>query len=98
MARALDVCLILHADHGLQQLHLHRPRRSSPRLSDLYSALTAAVGSLRGPLHGGANEEVMVMLNEIPPLALLAQQLEPTIMTGEERKDPRVRAPRLQDV
>src|SRR5690606_28306106 len=37
-------------------------------LSDVYSAITGAIGSLRGPLHGGANEGVMEMLNEIPSL------------------------------
>jgi len=64
MARALDVCLILHADHGLNN-STFAARVVISTLSDVYSALTAAVGSLRGPLHGGANEGVMKMLNEI---------------------------------
>ena len=65
MAKALDVCLVLHTDHGLNN-STFSARVVISTLSDLYSAITAAVGSLRGPLHGGANEDVMHMLNEIP--------------------------------
>ncbi|MCC5787216.1 MAG: citrate synthase [Phycisphaerales bacterium] len=68
MARAFDICMILHADHGLNN-STFTARVVISTLSDIYSALTAAVGSLRGPLHGGANEGVMVMLNEIPTVA-----------------------------
>ncbi|MFM9956639.1 MAG: citrate/2-methylcitrate synthase [Phycisphaerales bacterium] len=68
MARALDVCLILHADHGLNN-STFTARVIASTQSDIYSALTGATGSLRGPLHGGANEGVMVMLNEIPTVA-----------------------------
>jgi citrate synthase len=65
MGKALDVCLVLHTDHGLNN-STFSARVVVSTLSDLYSAITAAVGSLRGPLHGGANEGVMMMLNEIP--------------------------------
>ncbi|MFT3685212.1 MAG: citrate/2-methylcitrate synthase [Phycisphaerales bacterium] len=68
MARAFDVCMILHADHGLNN-STFTARVIISTLSDVYSALTGAIGSLRGPLHGGANEEVMVMLGEIEDLA-----------------------------
>jgi len=64
MARGLDICLILHADHGLNA-STFAGRVTISTLSDLYSAMTTAVGTLKGPLHGGANEGVMVMLNEI---------------------------------
>ena len=64
MARGLDVCLILHADHGLNA-STFAARVTIATLSDLYSAMTTAVGTLKGPLHGGANEEVMIMLDEI---------------------------------
>lgn len=64
MRRALDVCLILHADHGLNA-STFAARVTIATLSDMYSAMTTAIGTLKGPLHGGANEEVMVMLNEI---------------------------------
>jgi citrate synthase len=64
MAKALDVCLVLHADHGLNN-STFSARVVMSTVSDMYSAITAAIGSLKGPLHGGANEGVMVMLNEI---------------------------------
>ena len=65
MAKAMDVCLVLHADHGLNN-STFTARVMMSTQSDMYSAITAAIGSLKGPLHGGANEGVMVMLNEIP--------------------------------
>lgn len=65
MAKALDVCFILHTDHGLNN-STFSARSVTSTLSDIYSAMCAAIGSLRGPLHGGANEGVMMMLNEIP--------------------------------
>ena len=65
MTRAFDICMITHADHGLNN-STFTARVVISTLSDMYSAMTAAIGSLRGPLHGGANEGVMKMLNEIP--------------------------------
>jgi citrate synthase len=82
MARAFDICMILHADHGLNN-STFTARVIVSTLSDVYSALTGAIGSLRGPLHGGANEGVMKMLNEIPSL----DDVEPYIMGKIERKE-----------
>jgi len=65
MTKALDVCLVLHADHGLNN-STFSARVVMSTESDMYSAVTAAIGSLKGPLHGGANEGVMMMLSEIP--------------------------------
>jgi len=65
MAKAMDVCLVLHTDHGLNN-STFSARVVVSTMTDIYSAMTAAIGSLRGPLHGGANEDVMKMLNEIP--------------------------------
>jgi citrate synthase len=62
--RAMDVCLILHADHELNA-STFAARVTASTLSDLYSAVTSAVGTLKGPLHGGANERVMELLDEI---------------------------------
>jgi citrate synthase len=69
-ARAIDVALILHADHELNA-STFAARVTASTLSDLYSAVTSAVGTLKGPLHGGANERVLELLNEIgtPELA-----------------------------
>lgn len=68
MARAFDVCMILHADHGFNN-STFTARCIASTESDIYSAVTGAIGSLRGPLHGGANEGVMKMLNQIPTVA-----------------------------
>jgi len=62
--RAMDVALILHADHELNA-STFAARVTASTLSDLYSAVTSAVGTLKGPLHGGANERVNALLNEI---------------------------------
>jgi len=62
--RALDVALILHADHELNA-STFAGRVTAATLSDIYSAVTSAIGALKGPLHGGANEAVMKMLLEI---------------------------------
>ena len=82
MARAFDICMITHADHGLNN-STFAARVIISTLSDVYSALTGAVGSLRGPLHGGANEGVMHMLNEIPSV----DDVEAHVMGMLERKD-----------
>lgn len=82
MARAFDVCMILHADHGLNN-STFTARVIISTLSDMYSAITGAIGSLRGPLHGGANEEVMEMLGQIPTLA----DVEPYIMDRLKKKE-----------
>jgi len=63
-AKVLDVCLILHADHGFNA-STFTARVCISSLSDMYSAITAALGSLKGPLHGGANSAVMHTLMEI---------------------------------
>ncbi|HEU4463832.1 MAG TPA: citrate/2-methylcitrate synthase [Gemmatimonadota bacterium] len=63
-ARILDVCLILHAEHGMNA-STFSARVTAATLSDIHSAVTSAIGTLKGPLHGGANQEVMKMLLEI---------------------------------
>ena len=64
MEKVMDIALILHADHGMN-VSTFTAMVVGSSLSDLYSAITAAVGSLRGPLHGGANEQVLYQLEEI---------------------------------
>ncbi len=59
--RALDVALILHADHELNA-STFAARVIAATLSDMHSAITGAIGALKGPLHGGANEAVMHLL------------------------------------
>jgi len=61
---ALDVAFVLHADHGMNA-STFSARVTISTLSDFYSAITSAIGTLKGPLHGGANEGVIHMLQEI---------------------------------
>jgi 2-methylcitrate synthase len=63
-ARVLDVALILHADHEMPA-STFTARVIASTLSDLHSAIVGAIGALKGPLHGGANYEVMNMLLDI---------------------------------
>jgi len=66
-ARTLDVAYVLHADHGMNA-STFSARVTIATLSDMYSAVTTAIGTLKGPLHGGANEGVIKMLKEIGSL------------------------------
>ncbi|HWL65859.1 MAG TPA: citrate/2-methylcitrate synthase, partial [Actinomycetota bacterium] len=63
-ARIFDVCLILHADHTMNA-STFAARVCAATLSDIHSSITAAIAALKGPLHGGANEQVMRMIKEI---------------------------------
>jgi len=65
--RTLDVAYTLHADHGMNA-STFSARVTVATLSDMYSAVTSAIGTLKGPLHGGANEGVIHMLQEIGEL------------------------------
>ena len=65
---AFDIALTLHADHELNA-STFAARVAAATLTDLYSATVAAIGALKGPLHGGANAEVMKLLIEIGPEA-----------------------------
>ena len=63
-ARIFDTCLVLHADHTMNA-STFAARVCAATLSDIHSAITAAIAALKGPLHGGANEQVMRMIKEI---------------------------------
>ncbi len=63
-AETLDVAFVLHADHGTNA-STFSARVTISTLTDFYSAITSAIGTLKGPLHGGANEGVIQMLEEI---------------------------------
>jgi len=62
--RAMDLALILHADHELNA-STFAARVTAATLADMYSAMVSAIGALAGPLHGGANEQVIKMLQKI---------------------------------
>jgi citrate synthase len=63
----MDMCYVLHADHGMNA-STFSARVTIATLSDIYSAITSAIGTLKGPLHGGANEGVIKMLQDIGSL------------------------------
>jgi len=64
IVKAFDVSLILYAEHSFN-VSTFTARTITSSLSDIHSAITGAIGSLKGPLHGGANEEVMNMMSKI---------------------------------
>ncbi|MEZ0299249.1 MAG: citrate synthase, partial [Candidatus Methylacidiphilales bacterium] len=65
--KTLDIAYVLHADHGFNA-STFSARVTISTLTDIYSAVTSAIGTLKGPLHGGANEAVIDMLEEIGSL------------------------------
>ncbi len=85
VARALDMVLILHADHEFNA-STFSARVSAATLTDLHSAITSAIGTLKGPLHGGANEDVMRLLESIGSV----DRVEPVIteMLAAKKKIP----------
>ncbi len=84
--RALDIAIILHADHELNA-STFAARVTAATLSDMHSAVTSAIGALKGPLHGGANEAVFKILQNI-----VAQGAEPVAyvkeMLAQKKKIP----------
>ncbi|OIJ18272.1 citrate synthase [Anaerobacillus alkalidiazotrophicus] len=78
---AFNKALVLHADHELNA-STFTGRVCVATLSDIYSGVTAAIGALKGPLHGGANERVMAMLMEIGEV----NNVEPYIMNALSNK------------
>ncbi len=79
-ARLFDVCLVLHAEHGFNA-STFTGRVIGSSLADIYASMSGAVGSLSGPLHGGANEEVLVQLNTISSAAEAPAWLDHMIET-----------------
>jgi len=82
-AKAFDIALILHADHELNA-STFAARVTAATLSDMHSAVTSAVGTLKGPLHGGANKDVMDMLGEIGEISLAADYVREKLAAREK--------------
>jgi len=80
--QALDKALVLHADHELNA-STFAARVTVATLTDIYSGITSAIGTLKGPLHGGANEAVMAMLEDIGSI----DNVVPYINNKLENKD-----------
>jgi citrate synthase len=83
--RAFDMALVLHADHELNA-STFAGRVAAATLTDMYSAIVAAIGTLKGPLHGGANADVMRLLLEIGENAS-AERVEEVIRAKLARKE-----------
>jgi citrate synthase len=97
VARVLDTILTLHADHELNA-STFAVRVAVATLADLHAAVVAAIATLKGPRHGGANEDVLAMLLEIGDPdraeAYVAARLDAHARgTRRERADPRTRIP-----
>lgn len=80
-ARILDIALVLHADHSLNA-STFVARSVASTLSDMYSAVTAAIATLKGPLHGGANEQVMRTLLKLGSV----EAVEPYVVSQLEAR------------
>jgi 2-methylcitrate synthase len=83
--RAFDIALMLHADHELNA-STFAARVTAATLSDIHSAIVSGIGTLKGPLHGGANADVMRMLLELGEDAS-AERIESTIRAKLARKE-----------
>jgi 2-methylcitrate synthase len=81
--RAFDIALILHADHELNA-STFAARVTAATLSDMHSAVTSAIGTLKGPLHGGANEGALRMLREIGSLERVDEDLHARLARKEK--------------
>jgi citrate synthase len=81
--RIMDVAFTLHAEHGMNA-STFAARVTAGTLSDMHSALTSAIGTLKGPLHGGANEQVMQMLLKIGEPAKAEQWVRDTLAQGQK--------------
>ena len=97
VARVLDVCLTLHADHELNA-STFAARVAVATLADLHAAIVAAIATLKGPRHGGANEDVLEMLRAIDDPgqaeAFVAGRIDTRAgLSRTERADPRARMP-----
>jgi citrate synthase len=81
--RAFDIALILHADHELNA-STFAARVTAATLSDMHSAVTSAIGTLKGPLHGGANEAALRMLREIGSLERVDDEIHARLARKEK--------------
>jgi citrate synthase len=81
--RIIDVALTLHAEHGMNA-STFAARVAAGTLTDMHSAVVAAIGVLKGPIHGGANEQVMGMLQQIGEPARAASWVRDALGRGEK--------------
>jgi citrate synthase len=85
VAKVMDVCLILHAEHTMNA-STFSARVTASTLADPYTVIASAVGTLAGPLHGGANEEVILMLKQIGTVANVRPYVEQCLASDPKYK------------
>src|SRR5207237_9237534 len=83
VAKVLDACLVLHAEHTMNA-STFSGRVTGSTLANPYAVVTSAIGTLTGPLHGGANEEVLDMLDEIGSTENVRPWLEDAVAHQEK--------------
>jgi citrate synthase len=83
LTRVLDAALVLHAEHGFNA-STFAARVTAATLADMHAGVTAAVAALKGPLHGGANQEVMELLLECGDADTLVQRVTTMLASGEK--------------
>ena len=81
--KILDQCLILHADHTMNA-STFAARVTAATLSDIHSAMTSAIATLKGPLHGGANERVFEMLEQIGSVDRVEEDIKARLKRKEK--------------
>src|SRR6516162_9106248 len=77
--KVIDACLIVHAEHTMNA-STFAARVTASSLADPYAVICSAIGALSGPLHGGANEEVLAMLDQIGSVANVRPWLEKSLV------------------
>ena len=95
LTRVMDAALVLHAEHGMNA-STFAARVTAATLADMHAAVTAAVAALKGPLHGGANQDVMELLLECGDAENAEKKVREMLAT--EAEGPRLRPPRLPDL
>jgi 2-methylcitrate synthase len=83
LTRVMDAALVLHAEHGFNA-STFAARVTAATLADMHAAVTAAVSALKGPLHGGANQEVMALLLECGDAEKAVQRVQAMLAAGEK--------------
>jgi citrate synthase len=83
LTRVLDAALVLHAEHGFNA-STFAARVTAATLADMHAGVTAAVSALKGPLHGGANQEVMELLLECGDSEALVKRVSAMLAAGEK--------------
>ncbi len=82
-ARIMDTCLVLHADHTMNA-STFAARVTAGTLSDIHSAMTSAIATLKGPLHGGANEQVFEMILNIGTISAVPEYVKARLARKEK--------------